>query len=583
MLIVKSPSAARPLLALLLAPLALQCSTAEPEPEGGALSGGGNSGTGLGGSASGGTAAEVPAGGANATAGAASGGSSAPAGGAAGSVGTPGGATASAGAPGSAGGATPSAGGAPALGGTGPALGGAAGAASGGIAPTGSVNGYARNPIVSHIYTADPSAKVFGDRVYVYASHDEDDQSSWAMLDYHVFSSDDLANWQDHGVVLEAAKLGWVKSLYAPDACFSEKTGKYYLYYPNSGSSVGVAVGDTPVGPFSDPLGKPLVSQSTPGVDDVEWVFDPTCLIDADGQAYLYFGGGMPGTGDNARVIRLGDDMISLKDAKATTIVAPDFFEASFVHKYAGKYYFSYSTTFKDHAPTIDYMISDSPMSGFVFAGTALPSPKGNANDNNHHSIVEFKGNWYMFYHTRVLSTREGKSKFQRSITLDNLTYASDGKINTVSATQGVVKQLKAGNALARWEAETIADQRGIEVDFVETDGKKAGVAVTDVQNGDWIGYSQLDFGSGAGTFQARVASAASAAASIDIYLDGCNEFTEQAGTKLTSCSVAPTGGLQSWNDIECTVPTVSGVHDLCLQFAGGGGELLRLDYFLFK
>ncbi len=495
--------------------------------------------------------------------------------------GTSGGSSATGGASGDGAAAGGMNGGVPATGGTGSGGGTVTGAGGG---SANQLSGYARNPIVSHIYTADPSAHVFGDRVYVYTSHDEDDQESYDMIDYHVFSSDDLVNWQDHGVILDKSIVPWVDYLYAPDVCYSETTEKYYLYFPNWAGSIGVAVSDSPVGPFTDPLGEALVDRSLPGVgDEVDWVFDPTCFIDDDGQAYLYFGGGMPDTGDNARVVRLNEDMISLKDTSASTIVAPDFFEAAYVHKRNGKYYFSYSTSFADHPQTIDYMMSDSPTTGFVYAGVALQQPADNMDDNNHHSFIDFKGKSYVFYHNRVLSLREGKSLYQRSITLDNLSYASDGTINTVAAAQGRVAQVKAGDALARWEAETIADQRGVETDFAQDGGQRVGVMVTQIEDGDWLGYSQMDFGGGATSFQARVASTASAGANIEIYLDGCNEFTEVPGTMIASCVVTPTGGWQSWADLSCTIPETSGIHDLCLQFSGGSGELVNLDHFLFN
>ncbi|MBN2530666.1 MAG: family 43 glycosylhydrolase [Deltaproteobacteria bacterium] len=182
------------------------------------------------------------------------------------------------------------------------------------------LNGLAKNPVIRHVFTADPSARVFDGRIYVYATHDLDAQDEYMMNDYRVFSSDDLVNWQDHGVVLDAKDIPWAERLFAPDAAYSDVTQKYYLYFPNGGDSIGVAVSDTPYGPFHDALGRPLIDRTTPGVEDVEWVFDPACFVDDDGQVYLYFGGGMPGTGKNARVMRLNVDMTSLKDVAATTI-----------------------------------------------------------------------------------------------------------------------------------------------------------------------------------------------------------------------------------------------------------------------
>ncbi len=445
------------------------------------------------------------------------------------------------------------------------------------------LNGLAKNPIVSHVFTADPSAKVFDGRIYIYASHDLDDQEDYVMKDYHVFSSNDLVNWQDHGVALDAANISWAGTLYAPDACYSAITGKYYLYFPNGGSNIGVAVSDSPAGPFVDALGKPLVTKSTPGVSDVSWVFDPMCFVDDDAQAYLYFGGGMPDTGDNARVIRLGPDMISLADESATTIVVPDFFEASFVHKREGKYYFSYSTTFANHSATIDYLVSDNPMTGFEYVGTILPNPAENNSNNNHHSIVEFEGMSYIFYHTRALSNREGFSDYQRSITLDHLTYDEAGNIVQVPAMRGAVAQLRNVDAFSPIEAESIADQRGIEVDFAVDGVTPVGVTVTDIHNEDWIGYSQADFGAGANRFRARVASASSQGGTIHLFVDGCDKFSNLPGTRIGSCTVSATGDWQAWTDIECTVVPTSGVHDLYLRFSGAAGEpLLNLDYFQF-
>jgi arabinoxylan arabinofuranohydrolase len=461
---------------------------------------------------------------------------------------------------------------------------GTAGAGSTAYIEHAGLNGLAHNPIISHIFTADPSADVFEGRVYIYASHDLDDQTDYRMRDYHVFSSDDLVNWQDHGVALDAADISWANTLYAPDCAYSEVTGEYYLYFPSSGSGIGVAVSDSPAGPFVDALGEALIDRNTPGVEDVEWIFDPSCFVDDDGQAYLYFGGGMQDTGDNARVIRLNEDMVSLADASATTIVAPEFFEASFMHQRDGYYYFSYSTTFASHSAEIDYLVSDDPVTGFEYAGTILPNPPGNNYNNNHHSIVQYAGSWYMFYHNRVLSNRDGFSDYQRSITLDYLTYDADGSIVEVEPTMGAVRQLKSIDAFSRMEAETMADQRGIEVEFAHEAGTQVGVAVTDIHDQDWIGYSQVDFGAGVTSFRARVASGCPSGGTIEVYVDGCDLFTNNPGLRVGTCPVGATGGWQVWTDVECSIEATTGEHDVYLRFAGTRSEpLLNLDYFQFE
>jgi arabinoxylan arabinofuranohydrolase len=228
--------------------------------------------------------------------------------------------------------------------------------------------------------------------------------------------------------------------------------------------------------------------------------------------------------------------------------------------------------------------MSDAPMTGFEYAGAILPNPALNASQNNHHSIVEYEGYWYIFYHNRVLARRDGYSYFQRSITLDHLTYNADGTIVEVSREMGEVAQLRNLDAFSRLEAETLADQRGIEVEFAEDAGSRVGVTVTEIHDEDWIGYSQADFGDGVSRFRARVAAGSSAGGSIHIYVDGCDMFSNLPGVRIGSCSVSPTGGWQVWTDTECDIEPTTGVHDVYLRFAGTGTEpLLNIDYFQFE
>ena len=284
---------------------------------------------------------------------------------------------------------------------------------------------FADNPIVDYVFTADPAGFIANDRLYVICSHDLDDQTNYNMHDYYMLSTDDLVTWQDHGIVFDSRRdTSWAWLAYAPD--MAVKDGKYYLYFPDGADSIGVAVADSPGGPFRDPLGKSLVNKDMPNCN-VQWCFDPGVFMDDDGSAYLYFGGGGPG---NARVIRLGSDMISVS-GEAVTIDAPNFFEASYMHKRDGIYYFSYSTN-PSSGMKIDYMTSSSPMTGFHYQGTILPNPWDNLGNNNHHSIVEYNGQWYIFYHNRAVSG----SVYQRSVCIDYLYYNSDGTIMTVSATR---------------------------------------------------------------------------------------------------------------------------------------------------
>jgi arabinoxylan arabinofuranohydrolase len=435
-------------------------------------------------------------------------------------------------------------------------------------APTSSCtpNGTARNPLVTHIFTADPNAVVYGDRVYLYVSHDVDGQDDYDMVDYRGFSSNDMVNWQDHGVLIHSDDVSWAENLYAPGAC--EKNGKYYLYMPNGGSSIGVAVADDPGGPFVDPLGTALVTRSIPGVGDVDWLFDPACFVDEDGQGYLYFGGGPEGTGDNGRVIRLNEDMISLQDAAATTIPIPAFFEAAHVYKRQGTYYLQFSADFSaGHGAALEYMTSDDPMTGFVYRGVVLPNANVNNGNNNHGSLLDFMGSSYLFYHARKLQQELGVNKVNnRSVAVQQISFGADGSINplTMSAEDTTVSQIKCLDGFAEVQAETLAAESGIEVEG--TAG--ATVRVAQIDAGDWIGYSQVDFRAGATTLLARVASEAGGG-SIDVRIDGCSDFTSVPGTSIGACEVVSTGGADTFAALSCPLTQVSGPHDLCLSFSG--------------
>lgn len=411
---------------------------------------------------------------------------------------------------------------------------------------------FADNPLVSHVYTADPAARVFNGRVYVMVTHDQDTQSDYSQLvDYYLFSSDDMVNWQDHGIVFSVrTDTSWASLAYAPDWIY--RNGKYYLYFPNGASSIGVAVSNKPEGPYTDPLGTSLINKNMSNCN-VEWCFDPCVFIDDDGQAYIYFGGGGVG---NARVIKLNDDMISVSGG-AITIDAPDFFEASYMHKRNGIYYFSYSTTFSNGAAKIDYMTSSSPTSGFEYQGTVLDNPWENNSNNNHQSIVKYGDQWYIFYHNRAVANERGASTYQRSINADLLYYNSDGTMQLVNDSSEGVPQLKTVDAFAVNEAETIDNESGIETESCS----EGTLNLTDLDSGDWVKISNVDFGSGADSFDARVAAWNST--SIEIILD--DVYNEPVGT----LEVSGTGGDQSWQTRSATIDQVTGVHDLYLYFNG--------------
>ena len=311
------------------------------------------------------------------------------------------------------------------------------------------------NPIITDAYSADPSAHVFHDTLWVYPSHDRDDALTFSMQDYHVYSTTDLQQWTDHGVIFNPlTSTTWAhEAAWAPD-CIC-RNGKYYLYYPTDRRHIGVAVSDRPDGPFVDPLGHPLLSIDSPGVICDRDFIDPCVFIDDDGQAYLYVGQ------NTVCCIRLNDDMISYDGEVHIIEGATDFFEAAWVHKRDGLYYLSYSDgPFHGHEPQIAYCTSRSPLGPFTYQGVILgPVSSG----TNHHSIVSYRGQDYLFYHTADLSRslHEGwHCGVRRSVCCDSLFYADDGSILPVRPTVNPDKLTLAGVPAERREALVAASVR---------------------------------------------------------------------------------------------------------------------------
>lgn len=280
------------------------------------------------------------------------------------------------------------------------------------------------NPLVKHMYTADPSAHVFNGRLYVYTSHDENEATYFDMLDWHVFSTDNLVDWIDHGAVLSLKDIDWAdKWAWAPDA--AERNGKYYFYYPVERSKIGVAVSDKPEGPFTDILEKPLIDNTNQIAKIGKEPIDPSVFIE-NGQVYMYFGCREP------KVVRLGDDMMSLQgeiqELKINGIEGDKeneggfFGEAPWVFIRNGTYYLLYSNGW-GKTSTLIYATSDNPMGPFQFKGEVMDVV---SSWTSHGSIVEFNGKWYVFYHNMNLSN----NNYRRSICFDEITFDENGMIN---------------------------------------------------------------------------------------------------------------------------------------------------------
>ena len=428
-------------------------------------------------------------------------------------------------------------------------------------------------PIASHRYLADPAVLVHDGRVYFYCSNDDENvtDADYLMRSIVCVSSADLKNWTDHGVVFRVPEnAAWASRSWAP--AVNERDGTFFLYFANGASNIGVATSSSPIGPFNDPIGRPLVSSATPGASGPNmWLFDPFAFVDDDGQAYLYFGGNGEA---NTRVIKLNEDMVSVSGS-ATPIapLVPGFFEASWMNKRNGVYYFSYSTN-TANGLRIDYMTSDNPLNGFAYAGIVAGQPPSN-NNNNHHGIFEFQGGWYHAYHNRIVAFEAGgPTAFKRNLALETLTFNPDNSIQQITYTRDGVTQVAALNPFERVEAETFNAQRGIETE----PSIEGGMAVTSIANGDFLSLRGVNLASGIVALKARVAGAPGG--SIQFRLDSVS------GPLVATCAVPDTGALQAWTTVTTPIDrnSLQGVRDLFLVFSGGEGDnLLALDWWQFE
>lgn len=282
---------------------------------------------------------------------------------------------------------------------------------------------YADNPLVRHIFTADPAPIVYNDRFYIFTGHDEGGNNSWTLNGWHVLSSSDMVNWTDHGEVLAVADITWLNPHQSWAAHCIERNGKFYFYICDSGE-IGVAVADSILGPYRDALGKPLISNNTPGACPGDDNIDPAVFIDDDDQAYIYWG-----TDRVVRQAKLKSNMIEIDGPITTPLGLNRFFEASWVHKRNGIYYYSYAAynSSGDNWPSnIDYAISSNPLGPWEYKGT-LNGYAGTG--TNHAGIIEFKDRWYFVYHTDYLS--EGVP-WERSVQINYLYYNDDGSMKKI-------------------------------------------------------------------------------------------------------------------------------------------------------
>ncbi len=418
---------------------------------------------------------------------------------------------------------------------------------------------YADNPIVQTIYTCDPAPMVYNGTCYLFTTHDEDtiENNFYTMKDWRCYSSTDMVNWTDHGSPLAYTSFSWAKG----DAWAGqvvERNGKFYFYVPitrkTGGYAIGVAVSNSPTGPYTDAIGKPLVTYN--GGQDI----DPTAFIDTDGQAYLYWGNG------GCYYVKLNQDMISYSGSVVTVSSKPSgYIEGPWFYKRNNLYYLVYAGM-GSNGENIQYATSTGPTGPWSSKGAIMGSQNS---FTNHPGVCDFKGNSYFFYHTGNLP--DGGS-YHRSVCIEQFKYNSDGTIPTIAMTKNGPTQIGNLNPYVKNEAETICWESGIETEKCS----EGGMDVGNIENGDYIKVKGVDFGSGATSFDARVASATNGG-NIELRLDS------PTGTLIGTCAVEGTGGWQTWADKSCKITGATGIHDLYLKFTGGSGYLLNVNWWKFN
>jgi len=438
------------------------------------------------------------------------------------------------------------------------------------------INGY-NNPLYTQRFGADPGYLVYNDRLYIYTTNDLVEYNAAGQVIENTYakirtinciSSSDLVNWTDHGAIPVAGPDGaakWAVNSWAPCAARKVIDGKdkFFLYFCNGGNGVSVLTADDPAGPWTDPLGHGLITRAVPNCANVLWLFDPAVFVDNDGTGYLYFGGGVPSgkiaNPGTIRCVQLGDDMISLA-GEPQVIDAPYVFEDSGINRIGDTYYYSYCSNWQTDGNdmgitngAIEYMTSKSPLGPFTYQGELFVNQGRffGLYGNNHHSILEFKGQHYLAYHNRPVEKAMGITGNYRSPQLDRLTLREDGSIEPVRGTMNGAKQLKNVNPYEQVSARTMYREAGIEVT-----GHGQG-ALLKAETGAWIHLKGVDFAQGASQLTLRAASEKGGAVRF---------ATSQKDTDVLCQATIPAGDMR---EITVDVAEVTGVKDVYLLFAG--------------
>ncbi|MCF0191369.1 MAG: family 43 glycosylhydrolase [Marinilabiliaceae bacterium] len=435
------------------------------------------------------------------------------------------------------------------------------------------------NPIVQTCFTTDPAPMVYDGRVYLYTGHDEENADFFWMQEWRVYSSADMVNWTDHGSPLAIESFAWGDDRAWAPQCI-ERDGKFYFYVPlhsklTNGMAIGVAVGDSPIGPFKDALGKPLF-------DDGSWDnIDPTVMIDDDGQAYIAWGN------PTIHIAKLNRDMISF--ASEPTLIkqtkegfgAPSmrerdrgvkyedcYVEGPWLSKRNGRYQLIYAAGgIPEH---ISYSTAPSLEGPWTYGGVIMPVDTTNS-FTNHAGVVDFKGHSYFFYHTGWLPKGGG---FARSVSIEEFKYNADGSFPMIKPTAKGVEPASAFVPVGRIEFETMAYSKGVKTE----ENSQTGVYLSDVHNGDYIRVDAVDFAMLNSEPKTITINAASAlrGGKIEVRAGALD------GELLSTIEIPTTGGWEMWKQFSApfTKPKVLKT-DIYFVFTGRKGpKLFNLDFW---
>ncbi len=390
------------------------------------------------------------------------------------------------------------------------------------------------NPISSEVFCADPTAVEYNGRLYVFGTNDHeqytekgpDSENTYEKIhSLVIFSTEDMKNWVYHGKINVSSIAPWIYNSWAPSITSRvEEDGltHFYLYFSNSGAGVGVLTATDPLGPWTDPLGKPLISPNTEGLEGCPNPFDPGVVIDDEGNGWLAFGGGdapdgttyMPGS---ARIVKLGDDMLSF-DSDFMEIPAPYFFEASELNYINGTFVYTYCSDWENHsaqweydcpapgACSMIYMTTKNPLDpdGWTMKGECFKNPGQSGFDysNNHTHLHKYQGEYYMFYHTLAMRKMMGLTVGYRSLSVDKVTV--DEETVTILPTGGTQAGVVTGQTMKADTAHLGSELNNASKMIYWHGDNRLPLAVSG-EAGAWTSYHSVEFAEGEKAFLAEV------------------------------------------------------------------------------